>query len=662
MTNIIRLCRATAALTVGDVHRHTISLIPSLDLTLFPAALSATQRLILKVTNTTPAIYNTAFLAGPYTFAASCINDHSQTSVPKFVPSILCGMSWKVELATTSKCDNTASPNQKFAPRKWQIELVSEVKFSKANVSYEVEISLETPTTEILRPPSSPASTTETGADTPITVAVYTPSISHLAATTSDIFNPPLLPSSSSTWASRHLVILTHGMHGTQSDLLYIRESIEQQHADDEEAGRVLVWSCDVNHTATQDGIEVAGTRIAEKLLAYLGWPWTPVDKVTKEETKDSTNGDNLPRTEEGPVAPITHISFIGHSLGGLLNIYVIGHLQRMTGGCFFRRIRPANFITLATPWCGSFELPWVAKQGLALGVLGQTGKDLALVKRWNEGVSDMPVEGEEPILMAMAKPESYAHRAMKMFERRTVYSNTEHDLTVGYQTSILWFCRLEDNREENVVDGNEIMEEGKDPVDIEPAQKAQSEQREQAPPFIQTLPLLPTTSNPMHTTNKGNRKLFLSNTFSQTSLPSLFSLNPFSTLTQRAETAPPQPSSLLPVPSLFSQLRSAISPDPAPDHWYLDRSTIPNPIIHDRVYTPADVLPSGSTNKDMAVGADTKPEEVIGRLWHSDMTFRKVCVRLHADAHVGIVVRRRWVNAGGGWNVVDHLIREHGF
>jgi hypothetical protein len=51
--------------------------------------------------------------------------------------------------------------------------------------------------------------------------------------------------------------------------------------------------------------------------------------------------------------------------------------------------------------------------------------------------------------------------------------------------------------------------------------------------------------------------------------------------------------------------------------------------------------------------------EEKIARDWHSDMTWRKVLVKLEPDAHNNIIVRRMFPNAYG-WPVIEHLVREH--
>ena len=51
--------------------------------------------------------------------------------------------------------------------------------------------------------------------------------------------------------------------------------------------------------------------------------------------------------------------------------------------------------------------------------------------------------------------------------------------------------------------------------------------------------------------------------------------------------------------------------------------------------------------------------EEEIAREYHKDMTWRKVVVKLKADAHNSIIVRRRFANAYG-WPVIDHLVKNH--
>ncbi|KAF0389155.1 DUF676-domain-containing protein [Gigaspora margarita] len=56
-----------------------------------------------------------------------------------------------------------------------------------------------------------------------------------------------------------------------------------------------------------------------------------------------------------------------------------------VTNGAFFNYVQPIHFITIATPWLGSTDLSWYIKVGLKFGVVGQTGKYLALIDRSKE-------------------------------------------------------------------------------------------------------------------------------------------------------------------------------------------------------------------------------------------------------------------------------------
>ncbi|CRK38072.1 hypothetical protein BN1708_020447, partial [Verticillium longisporum] len=65
----------------------------------------------------------------------------------------------------------------------------------------------------------------------------------------------------------------------------------------------------------------------------------------------------------------ITSISFIGHSLGGLIQTYAVAYVQKHSPR-FFDLIKPINFVTLATPFLGlSNENPLYVKFALDFGL-----------------------------------------------------------------------------------------------------------------------------------------------------------------------------------------------------------------------------------------------------------------------------------------------------
>ncbi|CAG8786591.1 10421_t:CDS:1, partial [Acaulospora morrowiae] len=164
------------------------------------------------------------------------------------------------------------------------------------------------------------------------TTTTFSPSITYEFLRSRDVFNMPDLRKLATK--DIHLVVLTHGIHGSTLDKLFLKEAIEEKHKDNE-VNQIVFFMSDVNHTCTEDGIEMCGKRLADNLLEYVGWPWT----------------DNSPL--------ISKISLIGHSLGGLINIFLIGYLNSVTDGKFFKDVQPINFIALASPLLGSSEHPW---------------------------------------------------------------------------------------------------------------------------------------------------------------------------------------------------------------------------------------------------------------------------------------------------------------
>ncbi|CAG8754693.1 14338_t:CDS:1, partial [Acaulospora morrowiae] len=216
----------------------------------------------------------------------------------------------------------------------------------------------------------------------------------------------------------------------------------------------------------------------------------------------------------------------------------------------------------LASPLLGSSEHPWFVQAGMRLGVIGQTGKDLALVPRSRSeqehakgAVEEDTIE--EPLLLALAQPTSPSHVALRQFQNRTIYANVGNDVSVSFRTSALYFYN---HREVSI--------------------------------------------------HKNN---------------------------------------------LLRQLYSLLNP-PEATKEYLTRSiTSASPIIHDKVYMPSDIP------RSRGLSARLEMEEKIARAWHEDMSWRKVFVQLEGEAHTNVIVRRRWQNAAG-WQVIDHLLKEHEF
>ena len=226
------------------------------------------------------------------------------------------------------------------------------------------------------------------------------------------------------------------------------------------------------NSVRTERGIQYLGKRLAKYvlLMTYPDQPYFPTKaskakpfskplnawKATTEHPMDESSASNC---EQGPnnkdhAYRITSISFIGHSLGGLIQTYAIAYIQKYSPQ-FFDRIKPISFITLATPFLGlSNENPVYVRFALDLGLVGRTGQDLGLSwtapkirSGWGaiiggkgeavkpEGHSD---PGSKPLLRIL--PCGPAHEVLAKFQHRTIYSNVVNDGIVPLRTSSMFF------------------------------------------------------------------------------------------------------------------------------------------------------------------------------------------------------------------------------
>ncbi|KYK59373.1 hypothetical protein DCS_00503 [Drechmeria coniospora] len=259
----------------------------------------------------------------------------------------------------------------------------------------------------------------------------------------------------------------------------------EEDHVDEEDDDdheEVIVRGYSGNATKTEKGIKYLGKRLARYVLSmtFPDQPFLPVGKGAGEGFAEGRKGcrhhnpdhemrqahkhstiqedmDEARRKRHGRPFRITSISFVGHSLGGLVQAYAVAYVQKHSPQ-FFDLIKPINFIALATPFLGlSNENPLYVKFALDFGLVGRTGQDLGLTWRaptlarsgWGALVGNLgdsahkKVYGEtqpesKPLLRIL--PTGPAHTALKKFRNRTVYSNVVNDGIVPLRTSCLLF------------------------------------------------------------------------------------------------------------------------------------------------------------------------------------------------------------------------------
>ncbi|KAJ5110721.1 hypothetical protein N7532_001256 [Penicillium argentinense] len=270
--------------------------------------------------------------------------------------------------------------------------------------------------------------------------------------------------------------------------MLYLKESIDAamnkprkrasggetgQGGTDDSDEQIVVRGFSGNAARTERGIQYLGKRLAKYvlLMTYPDQPYFPLKgpkakpfsrpfSAHKEQAKPSLEPHSQPETREDltdgedHAYQITSISFIGHSLGGLIQTYAIAYIQKHSPE-FFERIQPINFIALATPFLGlSNENPMYVRFALDLGLVGRTGQDLGLSwtapkvrSGWgaiiggrggsakDQSQSD---PGAKPLLRIL--PCGPAHEVLHKFHHRTLYSNVVNDGIVPLRTSCLLF------------------------------------------------------------------------------------------------------------------------------------------------------------------------------------------------------------------------------
>ncbi|KAG9456010.1 hypothetical protein H6P81_000518 [Aristolochia fimbriata] len=232
-----------------------------------------------------------------------------------------------------------------------------------------------------------------------------------------------------------HLVVMVNGIVGSAEDWRYAAEQFVNKLPD-----KVIVHRSECNSSRlTFDGVDLMGERLAEEVLSVV-------------------------RRRPG----VRKISFLAHSLGGLIARYAIGKLYVPVSNreavvaagnhsgeeyissstqCLERHreghlagLEPMNFITFATPHLGSRghrQLPFLCgllflerrASETAHWIVGRTGKHLFLTDR---------DDGRPPLLLRMVKDcdDIKFISALRSFKRRVVYANANFDHMVGWRTS----------------------------------------------------------------------------------------------------------------------------------------------------------------------------------------------------------------------------------
>lgn len=232
-----------------------------------------------------------------------------------------------------------------------------------------------------------------------------------------------------------HLVVMVNGIIGSAEDWRFAAEQLVKKLPN-----KVIVHRSECNtSTLTFDGVDLMGERLAEE-----------VQSVVKRRPG------------------VQKISFLAHSLGGLVARYAVGRLHEPLSdgksvvegiysseensyvpiqlqeepilGSRIAGLEPLNFITFATPHLGSrghkqlpllCGLPFLERRAsqTAHWITGRTGKHLFLTD--NDG-------GKPPLLLQMVKDcdDIKFLSGLRSFKRCVAYANANYDHMVGWGTS----------------------------------------------------------------------------------------------------------------------------------------------------------------------------------------------------------------------------------
>lgn len=389
------LYRNLSSIKIGQVERYIITYKPpekslfSHDGTLAINSLDQSS-LFVKVKNCESITKRAAYLMGPYILyvdARPYEYEHKypcyiSADQPKFDPNLQANQSFVAELSRHTI-------KEKYV---WIIDIASQMLFSSTTaVNFEIVVG------KTVEAVNSSIKNNETG-------IFDSKNIHVLRMDTKDLWSlPPPIPNK-----PVHLTLLTHGLHSNVgADMLYLKEQIEK--AAVISGDNVIVRGYDRNVCKTERGIKYLGMKVAEYII----------NEVYAEN--------------------ITHISFIGHSLGGLIQTFAIAYIES-NFPWFFKKVTPVNFITLASPLLGisHIDSPGYVQAALTLGAVGRTGQELSLFPT--------EIDGKKALLELL--PTGITHKVLKKFKNRTVYANAVNDGIVPLRTSAILFLDYRGLRE----------------------------------------------------------------------------------------------------------------------------------------------------------------------------------------------------------------------
>ncbi|ODV91488.1 hypothetical protein CANCADRAFT_147281 [Tortispora caseinolytica NRRL Y-17796] len=211
-----------------------------------------------------------------------------------------------------------------------------------------------------------------------------------------------------------HLIVLVHGLWGNVHHLDALHEALTSHLSSipANDAIQHIVHKCSSNQgNFTYDGIVLGGERLANEI------------RTLQNEYANSNT-------------PVTMLSIVGYSLGGLISRYAIGCLYKD----FEAGLRLVNFTTFGSPHVGIRFIPELersvsrfysgALNFIAPRILSATGAQLFLHDS-NDYIS------KEPLLLLMSQKSSIFYKALAKAEHLSLYSNIIGDRCSWFTAAI---------------------------------------------------------------------------------------------------------------------------------------------------------------------------------------------------------------------------------
>lgn len=449
-----------------------------------------------------------------------------------------------------------------------------------------------------------------------------------------------------------HLVILTHGIFSNlTADMLYLRDQLTNLTNEN-----FIVEGYRENAGRTEKGIHRLGAGVSHYTTNLIS-----------DLQKDGYT--------------IGCISFIGHSLGGPVQLYALKHILQIHGTDYFEKngIRLRHFVCLASPMLGilsemSLWISWF----LDLGTLGKTGRDLTLLKKLphiSRNTDQSKHDIFRPVLETL--PDEPVQTLLKSFDLRSVYANAVNDGIVPLRTSALLYLDWE-----ALGDVNKIKEEH---TEITPHESRVLTETNASGEEVGEIPdddhsdigsklgkYLATSLNFNGSSAEGKEKKRkrVSKKFKRYAKINVKSSDTteFDDEVDMESAASEIDPMQMNIPPKASAIESAFNSliCPIPSEKYITNPESRKPVIfHDKFYHFTRIPHEGNRKTgglmkffrytDWRMDKQVK----IARKYHApELSWRKILVLLPPDAHNNIVVRRRFAN-GYGWGVIDHLTRE---